>query len=182
MKKLFSFATVIILMVSAAIPARSQTPSNATFLSAVDIGKAVKGMSATAATDQPLRTIDTGAANVGMFIVHRPQEPDQGCTIEHDTLVSDKTTSILFVLQGAGTIVTGGRLLNPTPISSSDPDLQLIGAGSRGSGIQDGQSRRIAKGDVLIIPSGIPHGFSAIEKSITCQVVRIDFGKVMPLK
>jgi len=117
-----------------------------------------------------------------IFIVHRPQEPDQGCTIEHDTLVNDRTTSIFLVLDGAGTLVTGGKLAKPTPLSSNDPDLKLVGSGSRGKGIQNGQSRRISKGDVVIIPAGVPHGFSAIEKSITYEVVRIDSAKTLPLK
>jgi hypothetical protein len=182
MKKLFIITAAASALVSAAISAPSENRSPATFLSATDISKVVKGMSPTAATDEPLRTVDTGGANVGVFVVHRPQEADQGCTIEHDTLANDKTTSIFFVLAGAGTIVTGGKLTNPTPITSTDPDLKLLGTGLRGSGIQDGESRRITAGDVLIIPAGVPHGFSAIEKSITYQVVRIDSGKVLPLK
>ena len=137
-------------------------------------------MPANAAVDQPLRAIDEGIANVGIFIVHRPQEPDQGCTIEHDTLVNDRTTSIF--LDGAGTLVTGGKLANPVPLSFDDPDLKLVGSGSRGDGIQNGRGRRISKGDVVIIPAGVPHGFSAIEKSITYEVVRIDSGKTLPLK
>ena len=160
----------------------SDTNSQATFLSAADIAKIIKRVSPTAAIDQPLRTIDGGGANVGIFVVHRPQEADQGCTIEHDILVNDKTTSIFFVLDGAGTIITGGKLAKPTAISADDPDLELLGTGSRGSGIEGGKSHRIAKGDVVIIPAGIPHGFSAIEKSITYEVVRIDSGKVLPLK
>jgi len=39
-----------------------------------------------------------------------------------------------------------------------------------------------SKGDVVIIPAGVPHGFSAIEKSITYEVVRVDSGKILPLK
>ena len=139
-------------------------------------------MPAKAAIDQPVRTLDTGTAHVGLFVVHRPQEADQGCTIEHDTLVNDKTTSIFIVIDGAGTLVTGGKLVKPVPLSADDPDLKLVGGGSRGSGIQDGQSRRVTKGDIVIIPAGIPHGFSAIEKSITYEVVRIDSEKRLPIK
>ena len=65
--------------------------------------QAIKSIPLSAAVDQPLRTLNVGTANVGIFVVHRPQEPDQGCTIEHDTLVNDNTTSIFFVLDGAGT-------------------------------------------------------------------------------
>lgn len=86
------------------------------------------------------------------------------------------------MLDRAGTLVTGGKLANPAPLSSDDPDLKLVGTGNRGNGIQNGQSRRISKGDVVIIPAGVPLGFSAIEKSITYEVVRIDSGKTLPLK
>ena len=182
MKKKLLSITAFAALSGTAFSAIQETSPPATILSATDFSKLLKEVPAKSSTDQPLRIIDAGAANVGVFVVRRPQEVDQGCTIEHDTLANDKTTSILLVLNGAGTIVTGGRLANPTPISSEDPDLKLLGTGSRGSGIQDGQSRRISAGDVVIIPPGVPHGFSAIEKEITYQVVRVDAGKVLPLK
>ena len=182
MKKIFPFITAIAFIAPVAISATSEPSTEAAFLTASTISQAIKAMPAKAALDQPLRTVDGGTANVGIFIVHRPQEPDQGCTIEHDTLVNDRTTSIFLVLDGAGTLVTGGKLAKPTPLSSDDPDLKLVGSGSRGKGIQNGQSRHIRKGDVVIIPAGVPHGFSAIEKSITYEVVRVDSGKMLPLK
>jgi hypothetical protein len=182
MKKIFPFITAIAFIAPVAISATSEPSTEVALLTASTISQAIKAMPAKAALDQPLRTVDGGTANVGIFIVHRPQEPDQGCTIEHDTLVNDRTTSIFLVLDGAGTLVTGGKLAKPTPLSSDDPDLKLVGSGSRGKGIQNGQSRHIRKGDVVIIPAGVPHGFSAIEKSITYEVVRVDSGKILPLK
>ena len=181
MRKIFQFITAIAIVAPVAISATPEPSSEATLLTAATISQVIKAMPANAAVDQPLRTLDEGIANVGIFIVHRPQEPDQGCT-EHDTLVNDKTTSIFVVLDGAGTLVTGGKLANPAALSPNDPDLKLVGSGSRGDGIQNGQSRRISKGDVVIIPAGVPHGFSAIERSITYEVVRIDSGKTLPLK
>ena len=182
MRKIFLFITAIAVVAPVAISATSEPSSDAALLPAATISQAIKAMPANAAIDQPLRTVDGGTANVGIFVVHRPQEPDQGCTIEHDTLVNDKTTSIFLVLDGTGTLVTGGKLANPAPLSSGDPDLKLVGSGSRGSGIKHGQSRRISRGDVVIIPAGVPHGFSAIEKSITYEVVRVDSGKTLPVK
>ena len=182
MRNIFQFITAIAIVVPVAISATSEPSSEAALLTAATISHVIKAMPANAAVDQPLRTLDGGTANVGIFIVHRPHEPDQGCTIEHDTLVNDKTTSIFLVLDGAGTLVTGGKLANPAALSPNDPDLKLVGSGSRGDGIQNGQSRRISKGDVVIIPAGVPHGFSAIERSITYAVVRIDSGKTLPLK
>jgi hypothetical protein len=182
MKTILVVLGAITLAAAIAFSAAPQPSSQAEFLSAGAISDTIKGMPPTSALDQPLRTIGVKGANVGIFVVHRPQEPDQGCTIEHDTLVNDKTTSIVFVLDGAGTLVTGGKLANPTPLGPDDPDLKLVGSGSRGSGIQDGQSRRISKGDVVIIPAGVPHGFSAIENSITYEVVRVDAGKTLSIK
>jgi Cupin len=182
MKKILQFINAIAIVVPLTLTAGSQSSSDAVLLTSANIVQVIKSLPVGAAVDQPLRTVDVETANVGIFLVHRPQEADQGCTIEHDTLVNDKTTSIFFVLDGAGTLVTGGMLMNPTPLSSDDPDLKLVGKGSRGSGIRNGQSRPINKGDIVLIPAGVPHGFSAIDKSITYEVVRIDSGKILPVK
>src|SRR5437660_10156616 len=122
MKKIFQFITAIAIIAPVAILATSEPSSEAALLTAATISQAIKAMPANAAVDHPLRTIDEGMANVGIFVVHRPQEPDQGCTIEHDTPVNDRTTSTCFVLDGAATLVTEGRLANPVPLTPDDPD------------------------------------------------------------
>lgn len=132
--------------------------------------------------DQPARVVDAGGYRVGVFVIHRLADADQGCTIEHDTMKLDKVTEVWRVLDGAGTLVTGGSLVDEKPMADDDPDLPLLGPGERGTPIAGGESRRISKGDVLIIPAGVPHGFSAIEGSITLLVVRIDSGKTLPVK
>src|SRR5262249_54308365 len=148
MKKILQFINAIAIVVPLTVTAESQSASDAALLTSAKILQAIKSMPFGAVIDQPLRTLDVGTVNVGIFVVHRPQEPDQGCTIENDTFVNDSTTSIFFVLDGAGTLVTGGTLANPTPLSSGDPDLKLVGKGSRGSGIRNGHARRINKGDI----------------------------------
>jgi|SRR5438093_5148657 len=100
MKRIFQFLTAIAIVVPVAVWATSEPSSEAALLTAATISQAIRAMPANAAVDQPLRTVDEGTAKVGIFIVHRPQEPDQGCTIEHDTLVNDRTTSIFLVLDG----------------------------------------------------------------------------------
>src|SRR5438477_5500160 len=100
MKKIFQYITAVAIVAPVAIWATSESSSEAPLLTAATILQEIKAMPANAAVDQPLRTVDEGTANVGIFIVHRPQEPDQGCTIEHDTLVNDRTTSIFLSLMG----------------------------------------------------------------------------------
>ncbi len=89
---------VLIALMAARIPvgfsAASELTAQATFFSSADISTLLKRMPPGASTDQPLRIIDGGAANVGIFVVRRPQEPDEGCTIEHDTLVNGQNAEV----------------------------------------------------------------------------------------
>jgi quercetin dioxygenase-like cupin family protein len=50
------------------------------------------------------------------------------------------------------------------------------------SGIDGGTSRRISKGDVVVIPGGVPHGWASAESDITYLIVRSDPSKKIPLK
>ena len=55
-----------------------------------------------------------------------------------------------IVLEGAGTLVSGGRLTDPT---ATHPDL------IEGDRIEGGTSRPIRPGDAMLIPAGTPHWF-----------------------
>jgi mannose-6-phosphate isomerase-like protein (cupin superfamily) len=55
-----------------------------------------------------------------------------------------------IVLEGAGTLVSGGMLVNAT---TTRADLV------EGDRIEGGTTRPLARGDVLLIPAGVPHGF-----------------------
>ena len=44
---------------------------------------------------------------------------------------------------------------------------------SRGTDIQGGRSQRLAKGDVIVIPAGIPHWFKEVPQSISYYVVKV---------
>ncbi len=72
-----------------------------------------------------------------------------------------KGSELHYIIDGAATVVTGGSLLR----SSS-------GAGS--TTIEGGQSRRVAKGDVIFIPAGTPHWYKEVEGSVTYLEVRFD--------
>lgn len=78
--------------------------------------------------------------------------------------VHDKETDTLYVLEGSATIVTGGRMLGG---SVTAPGQQ------RGTDIAGGQARQLAKGDVMVIPAGIPHWFKEVPSSIDYYVVKV---------
>ena len=58
---------------------------------------------------------------------------------------------IFLVLEGSGVAVTGGRLRD---------EMRRNAENLSGSGIEDGESQQISKGDVLFVPEKTPHWFS----------------------
>ena len=98
----------------------------------------------------------------------------------------DKVSEVYVMLEGAGTLVTGGKLVNPTRReggSIAQIVAQVNGPGVSGTSVEGGVSRRIKAGDFVIIPAGTPHWWSEIEgKSMSYVVIRVDPDQVVALK
>ena len=78
--------------------------------------------------------------------------------------VHDKETDVLYILDGEATFVFGGQMVGG---EVSRPGQWL------GKDITGGQTRHIAKGDVFVIPAGIPHWFKEVPKSVSYFVVKV---------
>jgi mannose-6-phosphate isomerase-like protein (cupin superfamily) len=68
--------------------------------------------------------------------------------------VHETEAELFYVVDGSATLVTGGKLTN---------ENRTNGANLTGSGVEGGVSRRVAKGDFIMVPEGTPHWFSAID-------------------
>jgi mannose-6-phosphate isomerase-like protein (cupin superfamily) len=166
---------------------RAQTPSAATHLprgTATDIGNAeiqalVQKSAADRVSDQAIRVVSVnGEYNVSIGIVHRAKTSgkDAPSGIEHAQI-----TEVYHVIEGHGTLVTGGTLDNPKEVRADSPVVTVLNGPSTGGGIQNGVSRVLGPGDVVIIPPNTPHWFSEITTDqIVYLVVRIDPHKVLP--
>lgn len=78
--------------------------------------------------------------------------------------VHDKETDVIYVVDGAATFVTGGTMMGG----------KSTGAGQwRGTDIHGGETRHLAKGDVIVVPAGIPHWFKEVSPSISYYVVKV---------
>jgi hypothetical protein len=158
------------------------------FVSAADVTRAFQGLSPRFTDDEPLRVIDVGSNRLGIFVVGRPKKTGparvgrDGAVQVSEGLQLDQVTAFVQVLEGSGTFVAGGALVAPERMRRDDPDAEVIGPGRRGRAIRGGQSRRLSAGDMVIIPAGIPHGFSEIEVPLRYLVVRVDTGRTLPLK
>ena len=78
--------------------------------------------------------------------------------------VHDKETDVFYVVDGAATFVTGGTMVGG---KSTGPGQW------RGKDIRGGETRHLAKGDVVVIPAGIPHWFKQVSPSISYYVVKV---------
>ena len=79
-----------------------------------------------------------------------------------NAIVHPLSSEVYQIVDGAGTLVLGG-VLDPPPGTQT---LQLPN-NVTSTGISGGQTRRVAKGDVVVIPAGTPHWFQAIDGTIT---------------
>ena len=155
--------------------AAAQAPLPATDVTAAQIQAFLKALPRDAVSDRPIRVVDVGGYRVGVYGVFRPKSARQQATF-HQT----KVTEIYQMLDGAATLVTGGSIVDPVNTSAA---AKSIGHSSVvGPSIQGGVSRRLAKGDVVIIPGGTPHWWSNLETDITYLIFRPDPESSIPLK
>lgn len=150
----------------------------ATYISAADVQAALGRSPQLAVNPQPnLHVVDAGGYNVAVGAIHRPQSPPGVAAVHF------QVSEVYHVLDGAATLVTGGTLLNPKARPADSESVKFEdGPGESGSSIEGGTSQRVKAGDVVIIPAGMPHWFSAIEGSISYLVVRVDPQRLLPVR
>src|SRR5438876_11227302 len=62
-------------------------------------------------------------------------------------------TDVIYVVDGSATLVTGGKAIDAKEIGPNE---------LRGPKIEGGQEHQITKGEVIIIPNGVSHQFTAV--------------------
>ena len=189
-KKIMLSLLVVGFVFALAIPKnfQAQTPSpashlprgTATDISSAEIQTLVQKSAADRVSDQAIRVVNVnGEYNISIGVVHRAKTSGKDAPggIEHNQI-----TEVYHVIEGNGTLVTGGTLDNPREIPADNPVVTVLnGPSTGGSAIQNGVSRKIGPGDVVIIPPNTPHWFSEITTDqIVYLVVRVDPHKILP--
>ena len=93
------------------------------------------------------------------YMVHTSRREGPGMVEVHT-----QDTDILYVLKGSATVVTGGSMVDGKPIAADE---------IRGREITGGESRKLAPGDAMIIPSGVPHWFREVQAPFLYYVVKV---------
>jgi mannose-6-phosphate isomerase-like protein (cupin superfamily) len=183
---ILAFAFVIALAIPKSFRAQTQSPAphlprgTATDISSADVEALVQKTIADRVSDQAIRVVTVnGEYNVSIGVVHRAKTSGKDAPggIEHAQI-----TEVYHVIEGHGTLVTGGTLDNQKEVPAENPVVTVLnGPSTGGSGIQNGVSRKLGPGDVVIIPPNTPHWFSEITTDqIVYLVVRIDPHKILP--
>lgn len=144
--------TAIVALIGLLSAAQAPAPAPSTFMSDADLMSALK-TAAVAAPDMhtaPVKNSDHYRIN----IVRRTKP--QGA-IAHPGFME-----VHHIIEGTGTLVTGGTIVRPA------------GAAATSATIEGGVSRRVAKGDVVLIPAGGPHWYKDVDGTITYLEVRFE--------
>lgn len=78
--------------------------------------------------------------------------------------VHDHETDILYIVDGEATLVTGGTMIGGKVTTPGQ---------RRGTEIQGGETHHLSKGDVVVVPAGIPHWFKEVPGPISYYVVKV---------
>lgn len=168
------FTFVAVIGGAAAQPAVH--PNVATVISAQEIQTVQKSPGG---GDREVKILDMmGQYHLGVAVLRRGAIKPGGpiSAINHERL-----TEVYYVTSGEGTLVTGGEVEHIVPLAADNELVTtVVGPGNNARFKAPAMTRKIAAGDVVIIPAGVYHGFSEVPDHIEYVSVRPDVEKVLP--
>ena len=184
-------AMLVVFGLTLAIAATTTAQSNkgATYITAEDVATVHK----TAGVDRTVAVLDIGPENFSIGTIHRgktgappagaanaaargaaPAGPAPEPCGERATtppapgsptgLYHESQTEGYLITSGAGTMVTGGHIVNGRK-SAANAEVTTTLNGPSCSGVIAGSDvvfREVKQGDIIVIPQGVPHGWSNI--------------------
>lgn len=185
---------IVALLFLAAQTARG----TATDVTNAEIQATVQKTASAAVSDQAIRVVSiNGEYNVGIGVVHRARSADAGAAVDGRStrpvgqtagrnagggVEHSQITEVYHVIEGQATLVTGGAIENAREAAADSTVVKVLnGPSTLGGAVQNGVSRKVGPGDVVIIPPNTPHWFSEITSDqIVYLVVRVDPHKILP--
>ncbi len=168
----------VVLGLSASVLLRGQSRPPVVGITAAEIERVLKYTGTEgAATDRQIRVVDAGGYHVGVGVLRRgPTRP--GAPV--GAISHSQVTEVFYIVSGGGTLVTGGTVDNERPYPPETEFVRLAVGPSAGGVFKGGDRRRVAPGDVVVIPAGVPHGFDDVADQVTYLSIRPDTAGVLP--
>jgi mannose-6-phosphate isomerase-like protein (cupin superfamily) len=164
----------LVIGLTASSAAAQASPPPAVDITGAAIDAFIDALPTDAISDRPIRVAEVGGYRVGVYGVFRPRALS-GDAIRHRTSV----TEIYYMLEGTGTLVTGGRIVDERSTGNSPNTGRPNFAGPR---IEGGVSRGVVPGDVIIIPGNLPHWWSSLDSDIRYLIYRPDPEGLQPVR
>jgi len=77
----------------------------------------------------------------------------------------ERFVDVMHVVRGTATVITGGELVEPREVAAGELRAPRVEGGTR---------HELAEGDVLAIPSGVPHQFVEVSDPFLYFVVKVE--------
>jgi len=175
----FLLVTMLILF-PFGISVSAQNAQVATVIKGAQIEETARKAEREKIIDITVKHVQDGDANVGIGVLHRPIMKSDGPI---NAILHHNQTEVYRIMAGVGTLATSLKMIDVTQL---DPDgftvKNLTGPSDFGKIVEVENSQKLSKGDIVIIPAGVAHGFSEITQAIDYMVVRIDPDKLVALK
>ena len=184
MKKiLIGAAAIVVTLVGLSAQEREYQPTcnmcPGTYIPNSEIEAYAKRGKANQLTDQQVRQVDIGKANVGVAVVYRGKVANPAAVVAEHDLVSE----VYHVIDGSATLVLGPDLVGKQRRPATETTVRLLnGPGNNSQAMRNGVAYELKPGDVVIIPAGTGHQFTKIDDHITYLMMRVDPDKVTPHK
>ena len=127
--------------------------------------------------DKQIRVVNMGKYNMGVGIIHRGPTNDKAGDPIH-VLYHDYTAETYIIVSGSGILTTGG-VIDQKRAGNGVPNV-MNGPGGSGIAGRGAYSRKVSTGDIIIIPTGVAHGWSQITDHVDYLSVRPDPDRVLP--
>jgi mannose-6-phosphate isomerase-like protein (cupin superfamily) len=183
----------------------AQPPKAATYIT----DEQVKAVNATPGVDRQIVSLDIGKLNLAVGIVHRgpttapaqaaaprpgaaapPPSPVEPCGERASTppeagtasgIAHDHQTETYVIVSGGGTLITGGHIVNGRKSAPESAVTRVLnGPSCSGAIVGADVVRKVVKtGDIIVIPAGVPHGWTDIADHVDYLSVRPDPDRVL---
>jgi mannose-6-phosphate isomerase-like protein (cupin superfamily) len=78
--------------------------------------------------------------------------------------IHERDTDIFYIVEGSATFVTGGKAIDQRSSGPGEMRAKLI---------LGGEDHQLNKGDVIVIPNGIPHWFKEVNGTFLYYMVKV---------
>lgn len=147
----------VVLLATAVLVAQRPTGPKL-YVSAADVaGMMAKAKAERKADQANFSQVLLQSAPVGANLEYRT-------TVPQSAAVHEKEAEMFYVVDGAATLVTGGKLKDERRTNADN---------LTGSGIEGGTTQRVAKGDFALVPENTPHWFTNVDGAVTLMSIHV---------